>query len=108
MTDSYLFLAAAGAIALAALPASAAQQGQATGTVDGQSLDVALDCSNWGAQQYPSLAAADKNVLLEGTLFPDGRFALTWKPADYRYQLLFDDVGHPLCQASCRLHLVEL
>ena len=81
---------------IAALPlllllptASAAQTGSASGSIDGQPLELALDCSNWGEQPYASIAAADKNEQFEGTRFPDGNFALTWKPGDHTYQMLF-------------------
>ncbi len=72
--------------------AAAAQSGSASGSVDGQPLELALDCSNWGDQPYASVAAADKNEIFEGTRFPDGKFALTWKPGDHRYQMLFSDI----------------
>jgi hypothetical protein len=73
-------------------PASAARTGSATGSIDGQTIDLVIDCSNWGEHAYASVAAADKNTLFEGTRFPDGKFALNWKPADYRYQLLFSNI----------------
>ena len=95
MTRLTVLMLAFFALALITLPAVAAQEGRVTGTVDGQTLDVAIDCSNWGDQSFPNISATDQNIILNATRFSDGKFAFTWKPADYRYQLLFTDVGEP-------------
>ena len=82
--------------------AAAAQTGSARGSIDGQPLEVAVDCSNWGDHPYASITAADQNTHFEGTRFADGKFALTWKPEDHRYQLLFSDI-----EAASSIELVS-
>lgn len=87
-----VIVAAALVATISVQPATASDKGRASGTIDGQSLDLAIDCSNWGDDAYPSVSAVDQNAIFDGTRFPDGKFALTWKPGDHRYQLLFSEV----------------
>lgn len=88
MKPQNIAIAFAATFVLTAYPALA---GRATGTVDGYTFDVALDCSGWeGEYMSATTTGADVNVHLDVTLFTgQGRLAVTYKPADRRYQLLF-------------------
>lgn len=76
------------AVPLAAEPTFA---GRASGIIDGHPIDIELDCSGWQGQYMSATSAGpDKNLHFDATLFVDqNRFAVTYKPGEKRYQLLF-------------------
>lgn len=88
MKPQSIAIAFTSACVLTAHPAFA---GRAVGTVDGNAFDLELDCSSWeGEYMSATTTGADVNVHLDVTLFTgQGRLAVTYKPADKRYQLLF-------------------
>ncbi|SEL52325.1 hypothetical protein [Halomonas daqiaonensis] len=86
------------------LVADPAFAGRASGTIDGHDVDVELDCSGWqGAMMSATSTGPDADLLFDAMLFVEmNRLAITYKPEEKRYQLLFgiEEPGEKLEVAS--------
>lgn len=73
--------------------AAIASDGQASGTIDGRTVDIALDCSDWQDGSTATARAADGSAFEAARLSYNDSLAVTWGTDGKTYQLMFGDVA---------------
>ena len=69
-----------------------ATDGQARGTIDGRTVDIALDCSDWREGPEATAKAASGSAFEAVRLGYNNSLAVIWDTGENKYQLMFGDV----------------